>query len=544
MANPLNTLRFPLHGERLIEASAGTGKTYTIAGLYLRLLLGHGPLIEEGADVGQSSAHERPLSVTEILVVTFTEAATAELRGRIRGRIHEARLAFMRGHSSDTLLAQLLAEVEDHELAARRLLAAERQMDEAAVFTIHGFCQRMLKQNAFESGALFETEFLTDDSQLRLQAVSDYWRAEFYPVDKPLASAVRALWPSPAALLREMGSWLDNSELEIHPALGDETLAARHQAAMSRIAAVKSEWLAQTDEIRRQTDGQVSRYTGKNYEGWLAKISDWAQDEASGYAIPKELERFGQTVLEENLKKGGAVPTLPLFSQIDELLASRPGIRDLILQRAAKVVRSRMQASKRQAHQLSFDDLLKDLDGALGSSLGERLCERIRATYRVAMIDEFQDTDPQQYRIFHRLYGGHTDTALLMIGDPKQAIYGFRGADIFTYIQARRNVSAHYTLGRNWRSSRALVAAVNGLFERAKDPFIYEADIPFLPVEAQGKSKALQLDGEAAPVLHCWQLTGQPTFNKGGLSEPDGPRHGGGDPPPADPRPRGQGADR
>ncbi|WP_281704382.1 exodeoxyribonuclease V subunit beta, partial [Aeromonas taiwanensis] len=515
MANPLNTLRFPLHGERLIEASAGTGKTYTIAGLYLRLLLGHGPLIEEGEDAGQPSAHERPLSVTEILVVTFTEAATAELRGRIRGRIHEARLAFMRGHSGDALLAQLLAEVEDHDLAARRLLAAERQMDEAAVFTIHGFCQRMLKQNAFESGALFETEFLTDDSQLRLQAVSDYWRAEFYPVDKTLASAVRALWPSPAALLREMNGWLDNSELEMRPPAGDETLAARHQAAMARIEAVKAAWLAQVDEIRRQTDGHISRYTGKNYEGWLAKIADWAQIDASGYAIPKELERFGQTVLEENLKKGGEVPTLPLFSEIDALLASRPGIRDLILQRAAVVVRSRMQASKRQAHQLSFDDLLKDLDGALGSSLGERLCERIRATYRVAMIDEFQDTDPQQYRIFHRLYGGHQDTALLMIGDPKQAIYGFRGADIFTYIQARRNVSAHYTLGRNWRSSGALVAAVNGLFERAKDPFIYEADIPFLPVEAQGKSKALRLDGETAPVLHCWQLSGQPTFNRG-----------------------------
>jgi exodeoxyribonuclease V beta subunit len=515
MANPLNTLRFPLHGERLIEASAGTGKTYTIAGLYLRLLLGHGPLIEEGADVGQSSAHERPLSVTEILVVTFTEAATAELRGRIRGRIHEARLAFMRGESKDDLLVQLLDEVEDHELAARRLLAAERQMDEAAVFTIHGFCQRMLKQNAFESGALFETEFLTDDSQLRLQAVSDYWRAEFYPVDKTLASSVRALWPSPAALLREMGSWLDNSELEIYPALGDETLAARHQAAMARIDAVKDAWLAQGDEIRRQTEGQMKLYTGKNYEGWLAKISDWAQDEASGYALPKDLERFGQETLEAKLNKGKAPPTLPLFREIDALLASRPGIRDLILQRAAKVVRSRMQASKRQAHQLSFDDLLKDLDGALGSSLGERLCDRIRATYRVAMIDEFQDTDPQQYRVFHRLYGGHQDTALLMIGDPKQAIYGFRGADIFTYIQARRNVSAHYTLGRNWRSSSALVGAVNGLFERAKDPFIYEADIPFLPVEAQGKSKALQLDGEAAPVLHCWQLSGQPTFNRG-----------------------------
>lgn len=519
MANPLNPLRFPLYGERLIEASAGTGKTYTIAGLYLRLLLGHGPVIEqageEGGDAGQPCAHERPLSVTEILVVTFTEAATAELRGRIRARIHEARLAFMRGHSTDTLLAQLLAEVEDHDLAARRLLAAERQMDEAAVFTIHGFCQRMLRQNAFESGALFETEFLTDDSRLRLQAVSDYWRAEFYPVDQPLARAVRRLWPSPAALLREMGSWLDNDELEIRPVAGDETLAARHSVAMARIGAVKAGWLAQTDEIRRQTEGQISRYTGKNYEGWLAKIGDWAQDETSGYVLPKELERFGQQALEENLKKGGTVPTLPLFGEIDALLASRPGIRDLVLQRAARVVRSRMQESKRQAHQLSFDDLLRDLDGALGSGLGERLCERIRATYRVAMIDEFQDTDPQQYRIFHRLYGGHQDTALLMIGDPKQAIYGFRGADIFTYIQARRNVSAHYTLGRNWRSSRALVAAVNGLFERAKDPFIYEADIPFLPVEAQGKSRALLIEGQTAPVLHCWQLTGQPTFNKG-----------------------------
>ncbi len=519
MANPLNPLRFPLYGERLIEASAGTGKTYTIAGLYLRLLLGHGPVIEqtgeEGGDAGQPCAHERPLSVTEILVVTFTEAATAELRGRIRARIHEARLAFMRGHSTDTLLAQLLVEVEDHDLAARRLLAAERQMDEAAVFTIHGFCQRMLRQNAFESGALFETEFLTDDSRLRLQAVSDYWRAEFYPVDQPLARAVRRLWPSPAALLREMGSWLDNDELEIRPVAGDETLAARHSVAMARIGAVKAGWLAQKDEIRRQTEGQISRYTGKNYEGWLAKIGDWAQDETSGYVLPKELERFGQQALEENLKKGGAVPTLPLFGEIDALLASRPSIRDLVLQRAARVVRSRMQESKRQAHQLSFDDLLRDLDGALGSGLGERLCERIRATYRVAMIDEFQDTDPQQYRIFHRLYGGHQDTALLMIGDPKQAIYGFRGADIFTYIQARRNVSAHYTLGRNWRSSRALVAAVNGLFERAKDPFIYEADIPFLPVEAQGKSRALLIEGQSAPVLHCWQLTGQPTFNKG-----------------------------
>ncbi|MBP8173791.1 MAG: UvrD-helicase domain-containing protein, partial [Aeromonadaceae bacterium] len=176
-------MRFPLHGERLIEASAGTGKTFTLAALYLRLLLGHGPQQESGV----SCAHPRPLRVPEILVVTFTEAATEELRGRIRARIHEARLAFLgASKKADPLLGRLLDEVEDHALAARQLLDAERQMDEAAIFTIHGFRQRMLRQNAFESGALFNRELITDESQLRLQAVRDYWRSEFYGQSRSL----------------------------------------------------------------------------------------------------------------------------------------------------------------------------------------------------------------------------------------------------------------------------------------------------------------------------------------------------------------------
>ncbi|MHA6999722.1 exodeoxyribonuclease V subunit beta [Aeromonas schubertii] len=511
MSRTLETLRFPLFGERLIEASAGTGKTYTIAGLYLRLLLGHGPADEEG----RVTAHARPLSVTEILVVTFTEAATAELRGRIRARIHEARLAFLRGQSGDPLLAQLLDEVPDHQQAARLLLAAERQMDEAAVFTIHGFCQRMLKSNAFESGALFETEFLTDDSQLKLQAVSDYWRADFYPAGESLARALRKHWKSPAELLAAINGWLDNPELEILPPVGDETLFDRHEREMARVAAVKAQWREHLDAIRAQTEGVVSRYTGKNYEGWLEKIGQWAHSDEHGYALPEPLARFARSTLLEHLKKGGDAPGLPLFDAIEALVTRPPAIDDLVLQRAAREVHRRMGRAKREAYQLSFSDLLGDLDRALASPLGERLRDRIRATYRVAMIDEFQDTDPQQYRIFRSLHGGQEETALLMIGDPKQAIYGFRGADIFTYIQARRAVSSHYTLGRNWRSSRPLVGAVNALFERARAPFIYDDDIPFLPVEAQGKSKCLTLAGAEAPALCCWWLGQGPTINKG-----------------------------
>ena len=161
MVTPLNTMTFPLHGARLIEASAGTGKTFTIAGLYLRLLLGHG---------SPETKHQVPLTVDQILVVTFTEAATAELRDRIRARIHDARLAFARGKSSDPVIEPLLNEVSDHKQAAEILLQAERQMDEAAVYTIHGFCQRVLHENAFETGSLFDTELATDPTGI-LQTV-------------------------------------------------------------------------------------------------------------------------------------------------------------------------------------------------------------------------------------------------------------------------------------------------------------------------------------------------------------------------------------
>ena len=188
---PLQPLTFPLHGMRLIEASAGTGKTYTITALYLRLLLGHG---DEGP--------VQPLGPDQILVVTFTEAATEELRDRIRVRIAEARQAFMlalNGHPINEPLLQVLTDaVEDKDGAVKLLEQAAQQMDEAAIFTIHGFCQRMLKRHAFESGALFETELTQDSQRLLNQAVMDFWRAEIYRMQAGIASAVLHLWKTPA----------------------------------------------------------------------------------------------------------------------------------------------------------------------------------------------------------------------------------------------------------------------------------------------------------------------------------------------------------
>lgn len=225
-AESLDPLRLPLQGERLIEASAGTGKTFTIAALYLRLLLG----------LGGRAAFPRPLSVEELLVVTFTEAATAELRGRIRANIHELRIACLRESTDNPLYASLLEEIADKQQAAQWLLLAERQMDEASVFTIHGFCQRMLSLNAFESGMLFELQLIEDESELRYQACADFWRRHCYPLQRDIAEAVHALWKGPEELLRAIERYLRGEAPVIKsPPPADETLASRHEKSSQRL---------------------------------------------------------------------------------------------------------------------------------------------------------------------------------------------------------------------------------------------------------------------------------------------------------------------
>lgn len=226
VAETLDPLRLPLTGERLIEASAGTGKTFTIAALYLRLLLG----------LGGSTAFPRPLTVEELLVVTFTEAATEELRGRIRSNIHELRIACLRESTDNPLYARLLEEISDKKQAAQWLLLAERQMDEAAVFTIHGFCQRMLSLNAFESGMLFEQQLIEDESLLRYQACADFWRRHCYSLPRDIAQVVFDVWKGPKALLKDIDRYLQGEAPVIKaPPSQEETLASRHEQILARI---------------------------------------------------------------------------------------------------------------------------------------------------------------------------------------------------------------------------------------------------------------------------------------------------------------------
>ena len=500
-AESLDPLRLPLTGERLIEASAGTGKTFTIAALYLRLLLG----------LGGNAAFPRLLNVEELLVVTFTEAATEELRGRIRSNIHELRIACLRETTDNPLYASLLHEITDKQQAAQWLMLAERQMDEAAIFTIHGFCQRMLSLNAFESGMLFEQQLIEDESLLRYQACADFWRRHCYPLPRDLAQVVHESWKGPHDLLKAIDRYLQGEAPQIKAAPpADETLASRHQKIIARIDSVKQQWLASVDELGPLIEGSGimrQKFNRTNQARWMEKISAWAAETTCSYQLPEALEKFAQSFLRERTKEGGVVPEHAVFDAIETLLNAPLTLNDLMLTSAMREIREAVAREKRRRGELGFDDMLSRLDSALQSANGEALATAIRTRFPVAMIDEFQDTDPQQYRIFRRIWHRQPESGLLLIGDPKQAIYAFRGADIFTYMKARDEVNALYTLDTNWRSAPGMVESVNQLFSQTENAFMFR-QIPFQPVKSATKNQSLRftIKGEKQPAMAMWLM--------------------------------------
>ncbi|MGM0553084.1 MAG: exodeoxyribonuclease V subunit beta [Pseudomonadota bacterium] len=525
-AHELDLLRLPLHGSRLIEASAGTGKTYTIAALYLRLVLGHGEL-PEGTDA---------LMPPQILVMTFTEAATQELRERIRDALAIAARVF-RAEDPDAVPGvedihqQLRAEYAEAERpgAARRLELAAEWMDEAAVSTIHGWCYRMLREHAFDSGSLFTQDLASDQQELLAEAARDYWRRFVYPQPPAQLGLLRnAFGPDPDTLLQKIRPLVghlpaDAPEPELQTPQGLEA-ALGHKLA--RLEAMKRPWREDFDAVCEQfavlrgTVLHAGKYS--NPDKLLAAMREWAEDPGAlrpaGISGDSPLVRFSAAGMRERLKGDQVLPEdlHPAFIGLDDHAEICVDDRERLLQAAARQVDARFRQAQRQRAQMGFHDLLTRLRDALDGPGGEHLAATLRAQFPVALVDEFQDTDPVQYRIFRRVYRideDPRDLGVLLIGDPKQSIYGFRGADIHTYLAARvATAGRHYTLKRNFRSTEALVAGVNRLFEHAEGwadgAFLFRSGtdnpLPFVPVAANGRSEAFEQDGQGVPAVTLW----------------------------------------
>jgi exodeoxyribonuclease V beta subunit len=306
MSQLLQAIDFPLWGSRLIEASAGTGKTWTIAALYLRLVLGHGGSgqgqgLDEQADVGadadvhsQGNGFERPLRPADILVMTFTRAATRELSDRIRARLIEAAKCF-RGQADvpahDTLLRDLLAAYPEgpaRDSAGWRLATAAEGMDDAAVHTIDAWCQRMLREHAFDSGNLFSEELMADEQALLTEAAQDYWRQQCYPLSAELLDEALKVWKDVDALVKDMASLVDQDRpaSDVAGSLGDclNAVLGRRRDALTQL---KSGWTERAVAMHQWLQGRVDQGSfpwnkGKlapaKFASWFDELSSWAKD--------------------------------------------------------------------------------------------------------------------------------------------------------------------------------------------------------------------------------------------------------------------------
>lgn len=512
----LHAATFDLWGSRLIEASAGTGKTWTIAALYLRLVLGH----------GGAHGFVRPLRPSEILVMTFTRAATRELSDRIRERLLNAAQCFRDEKlpdPGDTFLISLMAEYAsgtERNRAAFSLAMAAESMDDASVHTIDAWCQRMLKEHAFDSGCLFDEELVADEDVMRIEATHDYWRQACYPLSAEQLSQVLAIWSGVDKLSTEVRD-LMNQDIPAEAGqgtLGEVLTEAAAQRAVA-LGQLKVGWAVRAQTMQDWLNSQLpakdhgwKTLRKADFEAWLGVLKDWSQSDIA----ESPQQKMGKTAWErltpsgmEKVRLAGAAsfhlpPEFSEFLELQTALEKLPEISVAVRLHAAATVAQRLLLLKRQSASFGFADMLHRLNTALSGENGTRLRERILAQYPVILIDEFQDTSPLQYQIFDQIYQTEANdphSALLLIGDPKQSIYGFRGADIYCYLQARRATAGrHYVLETNYRSTQALIQVVNHWFAHADDArnegaFMYrqvdDNPLPFVKVQAHGRTEQL-----------------------------------------------------
>ncbi len=488
---PFDVAATPLQsGCTLIEASAGTGKTYTIAALVLRLIIENGLFIEQ------------------ILVSTYTELATAELRNRIRTLLRDALTAFHSDASDDALLGALLARHRPNSAQIiTRLEDALRSFDEAAIFTIHGFCQRLLRDRAFESGTLFDAELIADQSHILRAVADDFWRRHFYdssPVIAALAQRAKlgadrffddAVLVSTNAALRVIGA----------PEQSFELIKLKLNETWNEL---RSCWEADSSRIRGFfANNAWAKYLHGDAAKMTELLDDLGECLASGGTADQLscVEKFATSLLVRNTRKGQQTPRHRFFELCEVFLTLEREFASAASVAFMEYARAEVLRAKTGQNVFSFDDLLTRVQHALSGPRGEPLAALIRGKYRAALIDEFQDTDPIQYGIFQKIYSG-SDAPLFFIGDPKQAIYSFRGADVFTYLTAAESADRVEMLGENWRSETGLVEAVNALFASREDnPFAIDR-IRFEPVKSFGrrdKGPLITTAGSNAP-LHIW----------------------------------------
>jgi len=470
----LDVSKFELRpGTTLIEASAGTGKTYTIQYIVLDLLF-------------------KGLSLSEILVVTFTEAATKELADRLQAfltGVNELLLGAVA--SSDASLQAVLDRAiaaQGEEAVQRCIRRALLDVDQAAIYTIHGFCQRALQENAFAADANFDTELCADVAPIVEELVMDFLRR----VNLEMSNRPPTLASLGTLLAR--GLSLTGMQRIQRPFTGE--IATLGQDLNQAAAHVQS-FAGDTNAIIAEFMGYEGQLRGGIYKAAYFEAFEGLLQQVFRGPLSADLKKLCASMIESKFKNAylGTKVQSGFFAACEALLDASENYVQSFLQCFDTWFIHAFQRIKQERSIMTYNDMILDLDRALRQS--DSLKSQLQQRYRAALVDEFQDTDDRQYAIFKALFASAEATAdgpyFAMIGDPKQSIYGFRGADISAYLEARADASERYTLPMNFRSEQTMISATNAFFEGGDLGSVMpgtDADsIPFDPVDAADNTK-------------------------------------------------------
>lgn len=430
-----------LAGRNMVEASAGTGKTYSIAAMVLRLIL------------------EQDIPAGRILMVTFTKSAVAELESRVRMFIRHAYRYSLNTGNTDNIIMQLVDRT-GRELSAKRLRRAVESLDELAVMTIHSFCEQSLMQYPFETSQPFRFEIAPDVTDILDQTVNEYWRKKITVLDKDLFRVVSEQI-SRRAVREVLKKGLDgrkyicgNTEATIDDL--KRTIELKNAASGKFHDHVKNN----LDNIKnRKLTGFAKKFVDKNSGSYLAFIDAYIE------GFEKKTQYIETSFPQEyNLCKAYMDQKVALLQLACDYVYHMYSL-------ALQDLTGRVEEFKKRRLIIDFNDQVMLLHKAVCSGT---VSGCLKSKYDAVFIDEFQDTDREQYEIFSKVFEGKT---IFYIGDPKQSIYAWRKADMETYKNARAEVDSAYTMDLNFRSTEKLIGALNAFFS-IDNPF-YDRGIPY-----------------------------------------------------------------
>ncbi len=490
MSTPFLLLDTPLPpGVTLLQASAGTGKTYTLAALVLRLIA------EEGIPIGR------------IVVTTYTIPATAELRSRVRELLAEV-LDDLPREKPTPFVAEFVRHNAGNPDFTPRLAAALRDFDQASISTIHGFCHRMISERTFESGTRPSLELVPDESALVQETAEDFWRLHFSNTAPGLTPIAMLKGLTPDNLARLYANASNHQQAIVRPDAADAERTGAEVLAM--LTELRAQWPTWREALLRifitDADWAIGDW-GKVevMQPQFELIERLATDEHAPLSAYQALDYFRPSVIHKSgVSKKKPLPSHPFMDWCEKLDAACDAFAATTRASFLKWARADLASRKDRLGLIAFGDLLSIFHAALHRPGSEHLVSAIQARFDVALVDEFQDTDPIQAGIFQRLFG-EKPQRLFFIGDPKQAIYGFRGADLFTYLRVTGKADRKFRLDTNHRSDALLVESVNTLFRRTATPFI-DGEIKFESVLAARKpeERPLTVNGSPRSPMRFW----------------------------------------